>query len=203
MEHLNWNISVFNTSRVVKRRGQTHLTMQCHCSYTSVHHAVLHTFVRVKVLTSPFWTQAAPLPTYMGLLKRVWSLVENCCDQSQTGGKYTAWSSPAGMALFLAKSWSGKTTLFILCMSVHSIRHTYTQNNQHMTVNKLCFCQMLLVTTNSYSIFVHYVALIHVNHLKPTERNYSLHEMITQKHVALFHTITWNYNMSDHFFVLM
>lgn len=90
------------------------------------------TFVRLNVFTSPFCTQAAPLPTYMGLLKSVRSLLENCCDQFQTGGKYTTWSSPCGMALFLAKSCRIKSRAkgppfdvhYILLFSAYYLTHT-------------------------------------------------------------------------------
>lgn len=59
----------------------------------------------VNVFTVPFCTQVAILPTYRGLLKRVWSLRLNCWDQSHTEGKRRAWSCPRWILLLLAKSW--------------------------------------------------------------------------------------------------
>lgn len=64
----------------------------------------------VNVRTVPLCTQGALLPTYRGLLKRVWSFRLNCCDQSHTGGNCRTLSLPRDILLLRAKSWKKEGT---------------------------------------------------------------------------------------------
>lgn len=140
------------------------------------------TFVRLKVFTSPFWTQATPLPTYMGLLKRVWSLVENCCDQFQTGGKYTIWSSPWGMALFLANSCRVNTHCYSYAIcNITQKTWLYIGYFPDHELNVLLFA---CITSHSFlSIIWH------------TQREIIVFDIKLYDKTMLLCTNTWNYNV--------